>query len=119
MAEHRHLNYMAIFWYLAVLTAAEIFIVLPQFRPENKLIVGTLLCIFAIWKAALAAMYVMHLKLPTRTVALIALTPLTIARLLVFVLLPDGVAVGKKTSDEKKAAARPATQNRAGCSRTG
>src|SRR5438309_710875 len=55
MAEHKHPNYMAIFWYLAVLTAAEIFIVLPQFRPENKLIVGTLLCIFAIWKAALVA----------------------------------------------------------------
>src|SRR5881409_1179120 len=78
MAEHKHPNYMAIFWYLAVLTAAEIFIVLPQFRPENKLIVGTLLCIFAIWKAALVAMYFMHLKLETRTLALIALTPLTI-----------------------------------------
>jgi len=111
MAEHRHPNYMAIFWYLAVLTAAEIFIVLPQFRPENKLIVGTLLCIFAIWKAALVAMYFMHLKLETRTLALIALTPLTIATLLVFVLLPDGFAVAKKTSDEKKVAAPAAAQH--------
>src|SRR2546425_261201 len=111
MAEHKHPNYMAIFWYLAVLTAAEIFIVLPQFRPENKLIVGTLLCIFAIWKAALVAMYFMHLKLETRTLALIALTPLTIATLLVFVLLPDGFAVAKKTSDEKKVAAPAAAQH--------
>ncbi len=111
MAEHKHPNYMAIFWYLAVLTAAEIFIVLPQFRPENKLIVGAVLCIFAIWKAALVAMYFMHLKLETRTLALIALTPLTIATLLVFVLLPDGFAVAKKTSDEKKVAAPAAAQH--------
>src|SRR5438445_12881290 len=87
MAEHKHPNYMAIFWYLAVLTAAEIFIVLPQVRPENKLIVGAVLCIFAIWKSALVAMYFMHLNLETRTLALIALTPLTGATLLVWSLL--------------------------------
>src|SRR5206468_12324804 len=101
MAEHKHPNYMAIFWYLAVLTAAEIFIVLPQFRPENKLIVGTLLCIFAIWKAALDAMYFMHRKLETRTLALIAHTAWTIPTQRVFALVPDRFAAGKKTSDAK------------------
>jgi hypothetical protein len=38
---------------------------------------------------------------------MIAITPLVIATLLVFVLLPDGFAVAKKTDDSKKVA--PAT----------
>ena len=58
----------------------------------------------------LVAMYFMHLKLETRTLALIAVTPLTIATLLVLVLLPDGFAVAKKTVDEKKVAAPAAAE---------
>jgi hypothetical protein len=57
------------------------------------------------------AMYFMHLKLETRTLGLIAVTPLVIATLLVFVLLPDGFAVAKKTSDEKKVAAPEAAKH--------
>jgi hypothetical protein len=56
-------------------------------------------------------MYFMHLKLETRTLGLIAVTPLAIATLLVFVLLPDGFAVAKKTSDEKKVAAPEAAKH--------
>ncbi len=104
MAEHKHPNYMAIFWYLAVLTAGEIIIVLPQVRPESTVVVGVLLCAFAIAKAALVAMYFMHLRFEARTLGMIAVTPLVIATLLVFVLLPDGFAVAKKTDDSKKVA---------------
>ena len=59
--EHKHPNYMAIFWYLAVLTVVEI-----------------------------------------------AVTPLAIATLLVFVILPDGFAVAKRTEGVKAEASAPA-----------
>jgi cytochrome c oxidase subunit IV len=108
MAEHKHPNYMAIFYYLAILTAVELGVI---FLPIHKFYIAVLLCVFAVWKAALVAMYFMHLKLETRTLGLIAVTPLVIATLLVFVLLPDGFAVAKKTSDEKKVAAPAAAKH--------
>jgi cytochrome c oxidase subunit 4 len=101
MAEHKHPNYMAIFWYLAVLTVVEIGVV---FLPFGKFTNGVLLCALAVTKAAMVAMYFMHLKFETRTLGMIAVTPLVIATLLVFVLLPDGFAVAKKTDDTKKVA---------------
>jgi cytochrome c oxidase subunit IV len=108
MAEHKHPNYMAIFYYLAILTAVELGVI---FLPIHKFYIAVLLCVFAVWKAALVAMYFMHLKLETRTLGLIAVTPLVIATLLVFVLLPDGFAVAKKTSDDKKVAAPEAAKH--------
>jgi cytochrome c oxidase subunit 4 len=108
MAEHKHPNYMAIFWYLAILTAVELGVI---FLPIPKFVIAGLLCVFAVWKAALVAMYFMHLRLEARTLGLIAVTPLAIATLLVFVLLPDGFAVAKKTSDEKKVAAPAAAKH--------
>jgi cytochrome c oxidase subunit 4 len=89
---------MLIFWWLAALTAIELAVV---FMPLAKLTIGVLLCGLALAKAALVAMYFMHLRFETRTLALIALTPLTIATLLVIVLLPDGFAVGHKTEATK------------------
>jgi cytochrome c oxidase subunit 4 len=105
MAGHKHPNYMAIFWYLAVLTVIEIGVV---FLPFGKFTNGVLLCALAVTKAAMVAMYFMHLRFETRTLGMIAVTPLAIATLLVFVLLPDGFAVAKKTDDSKKVAP-PAT----------
>ena len=98
---HKHPNYMAIFWYLAILTVVEIGVI---FLPFGKFTNGVLLCALAVTKAALVAMYFMHLKFETRTLGMIAVTPLAIATLLVFVLLPDGFAVAKKTDDSKKVA---------------
>jgi cytochrome c oxidase subunit 4 len=100
--EHKHPNYMTIFWYLTVLTVVEIAVI---FAPFPKLTIGVLLCAFAVAKAALVAMYFMHLRFETRTLGLIALTPLAIATLLVFVLLPDGFAVDHKTQGGKAPAA--------------
>jgi cytochrome c oxidase subunit 4 len=104
-AEHKHPNYMAIFWILAVLTVVEIAVV---FLPFGKVVNGTLLCGLALGKAALVAMYFMHLKFETRTLGLIAITPLTIATLLVFVILPDAFFVNHKTANLKPAAEAPA-----------
>jgi cytochrome c oxidase subunit 4 len=102
--EHKHPNYMAIFWLLAVLTVIELGVV---FLPFGKIVNGTLLCALAVGKAAVVAMYFMHLKFETRTLGLIAITPLAIATLLVFVILPDAFFVDHKTANVKPAAAAP------------
>ena len=99
--EHAHPNYMAIFWWLAILTVVEIAVV---FMPFGKLTIGVLLCGLALAKAALVAMYVMHLRFEARTMGFIALTPVLIGTLLVLVLLPDGFSMAKK-SELKGAAA--------------
>jgi cytochrome c oxidase subunit 4 len=104
-AEHKHPNYMAIFWLLAILTVVEIGVV---FLPFGKIVNGTLLCALAVGKAALVAMYFMHLKFETRTLGLIAVTPLVIATLLVFVILPDAFYVDHKTANIKPAESAPA-----------
>ena len=103
--EHKHPNYMNIFWALAVLTVIELAVI---FLPIGKLAIGILLCGLAVTKAALVAMYFMHLRFETRTLGLIAVTPLAIATLLVFILLPDGFAVAKKSPTKGAAATAPA-----------
>jgi caa(3)-type oxidase subunit IV len=106
-AAHRHPNYMAIFWYLAILTVIEIGVI---YLPLGKFTIGVLLCSLALGKAALVAMYFMHLRFETRTLGMIAIVPLLIATLLIFLLLPDGFAVIKKTEGVKAAATQPATR---------
>jgi cytochrome c oxidase subunit 4 len=104
-AEHKHPNYMAIFWYLAILTVVEIAVI---YAPLPKVTIVVLLCALALGKAALVAMYFMHLRFETRTLGLVAITPLMIATLLVFLLLPDGLAVAKRTVGVKAAVSAPA-----------
>jgi len=106
-AAHRHPNYMAIFWYLAILTVIEIGVI---YLPLAKFTIGVLLCALALGKASLVAMYFMHLRFETRTLGMIAIVPLVIATLLIFLLLPDGFAVIKKTEGVKAAATQPATR---------
>jgi cytochrome c oxidase subunit 4 len=103
--DHKHPNYMAIFWTLAILTVVEIGVI---FLPFGKLTNGVLLCGLALGKAALVAMYFMHLRFEARTLGLVAVTPLAIATLLVSVLLPDGFAVAKRSQVKGAAAAAPA-----------
>ena len=104
---HKHPDYMKIFWALAILTAVELAVV---FLPMGKLIIGATLVVLAVWKAALVAMYFMHLRFETKTLGWIAVTPLAIATLLVFLLLPDGMAVDHKTQSAKPAPTAPAKQ---------
>jgi len=103
-AGHKHPNYMAIFWYLAILTVVEIGVI---YMPLAKFTIGVLLCSLALGKAALVAMYFMHLRFETRTLGMVAVIPLVIATLLIFLLLPDGFAVMKKTERVKAAATEP------------
>lgn len=83
---HTHPNYMGIFWVLLVLTIVEVgltFLGLP------KMLLGSLLVILAVWKAALVAMYFMHLKFERKTLAVIAIVPFVLCLLLILTLLPD------------------------------
>ena len=101
-AAHKHPNYMAIFWWLAALTVLELAVV---FLPFGKFTNGVLLCALALGKAALVAAFFMHLRFETKTLTWIAFTPLVIATLLIFVLMPDGFAVAKKTAGVQAPAA--------------
>ncbi len=58
-AAHKHPNYMTIFWWLAILTVIELAVI---FLPLAKVTIGVLLVALALGKAALVAMYFMHLR---------------------------------------------------------
>jgi cytochrome c oxidase subunit IV len=92
-------SYMAIFWYLAVLTVVEIAVI---FLPVAKIVVGVLLVSLASAKAAMVALSSMHLRLEVKTLGYIALTPVLIGTLLVLVLLPDSLHAPHQTADTKK-----------------
>jgi cytochrome c oxidase subunit 4 len=92
-------SYMAIFWYLAVLTVVEIGVI---FLPIPHIVIAVLLVSLASAKAAMVALYFMHLKLETKTLGYIALTPVLIGTLLVLVLLPDSLNPPRQTAAEKK-----------------
>ena len=96
MAEsHSQSVYMRTFWYLLVLTILEIAVALS---PLATLAKGLLLVGMALSKAALVALYFMHLKFEHVTLGVIAFTPLVICVFLVFMLLPDLSAVSHKTA---------------------
>jgi cytochrome c oxidase subunit IV len=96
MAEHhQEPNYWFILVWLAVLTVAEITVVLIGPVPLAKYL---LLIGMALTKAALVALFFMHLKFERSTLMIIAFTPLLICTFLVFMLLPDLSGVVHKTS---------------------
>jgi cytochrome c oxidase subunit 4 len=82
-----------------VLTVIEIAVI---FLPIAKLAIGVLLVALACAKASLVALYFMHLRLETKTLGYIALTPVLIGTLLVLVLLPDSLHAPHQTADTKK-----------------
>ncbi|MFQ5802624.1 MAG: cytochrome C oxidase subunit IV family protein [Candidatus Methylomirabilales bacterium] len=94
-AAHKTPNYMAIFWWLLVLTIMEIAVI---YTPLVKMVIVILLVGLALSKASLVAMYFMHLRFEPRTLGVIALTPLILCVFLVFMLVPDLSAVPHKTT---------------------
>ncbi len=83
--EHAETNYIAIFVYLSVLTAAE----LAVYAYFPGLVKVAFLVALAWAKATLVAMYFMHLRFERRTLAIVALTPVALVTFLTFMLLPD------------------------------
>jgi cytochrome c oxidase subunit 4 len=85
-AEHTGPNYIAVFIYLAVLTAIELGVYALGLPKVAK--VGLLVAL-AWAKAVLVAMYFMHLAMERRALAIVAITPVVLVTFLCFMLLPD------------------------------
>jgi cytochrome c oxidase subunit 4 len=83
---HTEPNYIGVFWWLLGLTILEIAVI---YVPMARLIVVILLIGLALSKAALVAMYFMHLKFERVTLGVIAITPLILCVFLILMLLPD------------------------------
>jgi cytochrome c oxidase subunit 4 len=87
---HAEPNYMAVFYWLAALTVLEVAV---TFLPLAKFAMAALLIVLAFTKAALVALYFMHLKFERRTLMLIAVTPVILCVFLMFMLVPDRVVM--------------------------
>jgi cytochrome c oxidase subunit 4 len=85
-AAHKHPNYMGVFWWLLALTIIELAVI---YLPLSKLAIGALLVALAVGKAALVALYFMHLKFERLTLGWIALSPFILCLFLILMLLPD------------------------------
>jgi cytochrome c oxidase subunit 4 len=94
-SSHKQPNYIGVFWWLLALTILEVGVI---YLPIARLLVGILLVGLALSKAALVAMYFMHLKFEARTLGVIAITPLVLCVLLVAVLLPDHSATPHRST---------------------
>jgi cytochrome c oxidase subunit IV len=85
---HAEPNYIAVFVWLAVLTAVEVGVV---YLPLTKFAQAVILIVLAFTKAALVALYFMHLKFERRTMLLVAVTPVILCVFLMFMLIPERV----------------------------
>ena len=102
---HEEPNYAKIFYWLTALTVIEIGIALIPNGPfYPNLLQGFLLISTAVWKAALVALYFMHLKYEKRILGAIAMIPLVLMIMaLIFFLnditVPDALSEDLPTSD--------------------
>ena len=83
---HSEPNYMGVFWWLLILTIIEIAVI---YLPLTKLVIAILLIVLAVTKAALVALYFMHLKFERVTLGFVALSPFVLCVFLILMLLPD------------------------------
>jgi len=83
---HEERRYLQIFVILGVLTLFEIGII---YMPIPHLAIAAMLILMAATKAALVALYYMHLSNEKTTLMWIALTPAILCVFLLFMLTPD------------------------------
>jgi cytochrome c oxidase subunit IV len=102
---HAEPNYMAVFYWLAALTVIEVAV---TFLPLTKIALGAILVVLAFTKAALVALYFMHLKFERRTLILIAVTPVILCVFLMFMLIPERVLAPSRNA----AMSTPSTTSR-------
>jgi cytochrome c oxidase subunit 4 len=86
MTTHAEPNYNTIFWWLLALTIIEVGI---TYMGLPKVVLVSLLIATALAKAALVALFFMHLRFESVTLGLIAVTPLLLCVFLLFMLMPD------------------------------
>jgi cytochrome c oxidase subunit 4 len=98
---HEERRYFQIFIWLGILTVLEIGI---TYLDLSKMVIGGGLVLLAGSKAALVALYYMHLAQERRTLTWIALTPALLCVFLVFMLLPDLGAITRLFTEAMGAA---------------
>ena len=86
---HKHPNYLLIWLYLFLLTAAELGLAfeLPISRNMRLL----LLLLLAVWKALLVAMFFMHLKFERWNLRILAIVPLPLAAILILAVITEHI----------------------------
>ena len=87
--EGKHPNYWFIWVWLAVLTVVEVLIARTDLNKKAMILV---LCVFAVAKALLVALYFMHLRYEWargRIIYLLACAPFLLVLVITFGLLPD------------------------------
>lgn len=86
--DHAEPNYWMVWLALAVLTAIELLVARV---PNAKAFVVFSLCALALAKAALVALYFMHLKFEKYALILIVLSPLVLSAIMYVGLVPDAI----------------------------
>jgi|KBSSwiStaDraftv2_1062776.scaffolds.fasta_scaffold696075_3 cytochrome c oxidase subunit 4 len=85
-----HPNYMGVFWWLLALTILELLVGSMPTGPAYPHTAKVLMLVsMAVGKAALVALYFMHLRFEVRTLGIIALTPMILCVFFLFMLMPD------------------------------
>lgn len=79
-------NYMAVFAGLAALTVIEVGVAFLGFSRSLTIVI---LVGLALWKAALVALYYMHLRFESKRLVIMVAAPLPLALILVLAALTD------------------------------
>ena len=86
--EHSHPPYILIWVVLLVLTLAEVAMSLYMTN-VSKVVLAVGLIFMAVWKAALVAMYYMHLRYEPARLWILAISPLPLAVILVLAVISE------------------------------
>lgn len=105
---HEERRYLQVFAWLTVLTALEIGII---YMPIPRAAIVGMLILLAATKAALVALYYMHLASEKRTLIYIALTPAILCVFLLFMLMPDLGAITRALTHTTPSAPAPAAHH--------
>lgn len=88
-AHRKHPPYLMIWLYLALLTAAELGLAFELPLSQNVKLL--LLLVLAVWKAALVALFFMHLRFERWGLRLMALAPLPLAAIFVLAAMTEKI----------------------------
>jgi cytochrome c oxidase subunit 4 len=83
---HEDPNYLAVFGWLFALTVLEVAVI---YLPVPKLLIAVALVLMASVKAALVAIYFMHLKFEKVVIWWIAVIPAILCVFLILMLIPE------------------------------
>ena len=88
-AHRKHPRYLLIWLYLAILTAAEVMLAFELPLAQNVKLL--LLLALAVWKAALVALFFMHLKFERWNLRVLALVPLPLAAIFILAAMSEKI----------------------------